>query len=48
MSYIGYATCPHVTDEAQMNMHQASHLLSIPLIWLFNLASSVPCGELRF
>ena len=40
-------TYPHVPDEAQMNNHQASYLVSIRLIFVFILASSVPCGEVR-
>ena len=40
-------TYPHVPDEARMNNHQASYLLSICLIFEFILASSVPCGEVR-
>ena len=28
-------TYPHVSDEAQMNNHQASHLVSIRLIFVF-------------
>ena len=41
----GCGTYPHVTDEARMNNHQASYLVSIRLIFVFILASSVPCGE---
>ena len=37
-------TYPHVPDEARMNEHQASYLVSIHLIFVFILASSVPCG----
>ena len=40
-------TYPHVPDEAQMNNHQASYLVSIRLIFVFILASSVPCREVR-
>ena len=29
-------TYPHVPDEAQMNNHQASYLVSIRLIFVFN------------
>ena len=41
-------TYPHVPDEAQMNNHQASYLVSIRLVFIFILASSVPCQEVRF
>ena len=40
-------TYAHVPDEAQMNNHQASYLVSIRLIFIFILASSVPCREVR-
>ena len=40
-------TYPHVPDEAQMNNQQASYLVSTRLIFVFILASSVPCGEVR-
>ena len=43
----GCGTYPHVPDEARMNNHQASYLVSIRLIFVFILASSVPCGEVR-
>ena len=43
----GCGTYPNVPDEAQMNNHQASYLVNIPLIFLFILASSVPCREVR-
>ena len=43
----GCGTYPHVPDEAQMNNHQASYLVSIHLIFIFILASSVPCREMR-
>ena len=43
----GCRTYPHVPDEAQMNNHQASYLVSIRLIFIFILASSVPCREVR-
>ena len=43
----GYGTYPHVPDEAQMNNHQASYLVSICLIFVFILTSSVPCREVR-
>ena len=39
-------TYPHVPDEAQMN-NQASYLVSICLIFVFILASSVLCQEVR-
>ena len=39
----GCGTYPHVPDEAQMNNHQASYFESIRLIFVFILASSVPC-----
>ena len=40
-------TYPCVPHEAQMNNHQASYLISIHLIFVFILASSVPCREVR-
>ena len=40
-------TYPQVPDEAQMNNHQASYLVSIRLIFVFILATSVPCREVR-
>ena len=43
----GCGTYPHVPDEAQMNNHQASYLVSIRLIFIFILVSSVPCQEVR-
>ena len=43
----GCGTYPHVPDEAQANNHQASYLVSIRLIFIFILASSVPCREVR-
>ena len=43
----GCGTYPHVPDEAQMNNHQASYLVSIRLIFVFILALSVPCREVR-
>ena len=43
----GCGTYPHVPDEAQMNNHQASYLVSICLIFVFILTSSVPCREVR-
>ena len=43
----GCGTYPQVPDEAQMNNHQASYLVSIRLIFIFILASSVPCREVR-
>ena len=43
----GCGTYPHAPDEAQMNNHQASYLVSISLIFVFILASSVPCREVR-
>ena len=43
----GCGTYPHVPDEAQMNNHQASYLVSICLIFVFIHASSVPCQEVR-
>ena len=42
-----HGTYPHISDEAQMNNHQASYLVSIHLIFIFILASSVPCREVR-
>ena len=41
----GRCTYPHVPDEAQMNNHQGSYLVSIRIIFVFILASSVPCRE---
>ena len=41
-------TYSHVPDEAQMKNHQASYLVSIRLVFIFILASSVPCQEVRF
>ena len=43
----GCGTYPHVPDEAQINNHQASYLVSIRLIFVFFLDSSVPCQEVR-
>ena len=43
----GCGTYPHVPDEVQMNNHQVSYLVSIYLIFVFILASSVLCGEVR-
>ena len=43
----GCGTYPHIPDEAQMNNHQASYLVSIRLIFVFILPSSVPCQEVR-
>ena len=43
----GCSSYPHVPDEAQMNNHQTSYLVSIRLIVVFILASSVPCREVR-
>ena len=43
----GCGTYPRISDEAQMNTHQASYLVSICLIFVFILASSVLCGEVR-
>ena len=43
----GCGTYQHVPDEAQTNYHQASNLVSIRLIFVFFLASSVPCWEVR-
>ena len=43
----GCGTYLHVPDEAQMNNHQASYLVSICLIFVFILASSVPYQEVR-
>ena len=37
----------HVPDETWMNNNQASYLVSVRLIFVFILASSVPCGEVR-
>ena len=36
---------PYISDEARMNIHQASHLVSICLILLFILTSSISCAE---
>ena len=41
-SSTGCGTYPHIPDEAQMNNHQDSCLVSIRLIFVFILASSVP------
>ena len=41
----GCDTYPYVFDEARMNKHEASYLVSIRLIFEFTLTSSVPCGE---
>ena len=46
-SSTGCGTFPHAPDEAQMNNHQASYLVSISLIFVFILASSVPGREVR-
>ena len=43
----GCGTYPYVPDEAQMNNHQASYMLSIRLIFVFILASSILCREVR-
>ena len=43
----GHGTYPHIPDEAQMNNHQASYLVSIHLLFVFILTSSVPCREVR-
>ena len=43
----GCGTYPHIPDEAQMKNHQASYFVSICLIFLFILASSVPCQDVR-
>ena len=43
----GCGTYPNVPDETQMNNHQAPHLVSIDLIFVFILTSSVPCREVR-
>ena len=39
---------PQVLDEARMNIHQGSYVVSIRLILLFILVSSVWCVEVRF
>ena len=41
----GCGTYPHVPDEARMNNHQPSYLVSIRLMFVFILTSSVLCGE---
>ena len=46
-SSTGCGTYPHVPNEAQMNNHRASYLVSIRSIFVFILASSVPCREVR-
>ena len=46
-SSTGCGTYPHIPDEAQMNNHQVSYLVSIRLIFVFILASSVLCQEMR-
>ena len=46
-SSTGCGTYPHVSNEAQMNNRQASYLVSIRLIFVFIVASSVPCREVR-
>ena len=46
-SRTGCGTYLHVPDEAQINNHQASYLVSIRLIFVFFLDSSVPCQEVR-
>ena len=46
-SSTGCGTYLHVPDEAQINNHQASYLVSIRLIFVFFLDSSVPCQEVR-
>ena len=43
----GCGTYSHIPDEAQMNNHQASYLVSILLIFVFILASSVPYQGMR-
>ena len=43
----GCGTYPHVPDEAQINNHQASYLVSSRLIFVYILVSSVPCQEVR-
>ena len=40
-------TYRHFPDEAQVNNHHASYLVSIRFIFVFILASSVPCREVR-
>ena len=40
-------TFPHVPDEVPVNNHQASYLVSIRLIFVFIIASLVPCGKVR-
>ena len=37
LPFIGRGTYPHVPYKARMNMHQASYLKSIYLVWLFSL-----------
>ena len=46
-SITGCGTYPDIPDEAQMNNHQASNLVSICLIFVFILTSSVLCREVR-
>ena len=43
----GCGTYPHVSDEAQMNNHEASYLVSVRLTFAFILVSPVPCQEVR-
>ena len=43
----GCGTYPLVFDESQMNIHQASYLVSICLIFIFILASSVLHRKVR-
>ena len=37
----GCGTYPHIPDEAQMNNHQASYLVSIRLIFVFPAITAV-------
>ena len=43
----GCGKFPHVPHETQRNNHQASYLVYIRLIFVFILASSVPCREVK-
>ena len=44
----GRATYPRVPDEAWINIHQASYVISVCLILFLILASSVLCVGVRF
>ena len=43
----GRGTYPQASDVAQMNIHQASYLVSIHLSLLLILVSLVQCVEMR-